>query len=81
MVALKKLVVAAYPAIAHGAHSSSVVHVLMLINNKEGTVQAAQMIDGNPLFAAASLKAAKESLFSPTLLRRQASERSWDHRL
>lgn len=62
----EKLVVPSYPAIARSAHASGAVHVMVLID-KEGTVQAAQIVDGNPLLAASALRAARDSRFSPTL--------------
>jgi len=63
----EKLVVPTYPAIARSAHAAGDVHVRVLID-KEGTVKAAQIVDGNPLLATPALRAARESRFSPTLL-------------
>ena len=63
----KKLAVPPYPAIARSAHASGEVQVLVLID-KEGTVKAAQIVSGNPLLGAVSLKAARDSRFSPPLL-------------
>jgi TonB family protein len=62
-----ELVTPAYPAIARSAHASGEVTVRVLID-KEGRVMAAQVIEGHPLLQAASIRAAKASRFSPTLV-------------
>lgn len=62
-----ELVQPAYPAIARAAHASGEVIVQVLID-KEGRVMAAQILDGHPLLQAASIKAAKASRFTPTLV-------------
>ena len=62
-----KLVTPGYPAIARKAHASGTVLVRVQID-KEGKVKAAKVISGHPLLFAASVEAAKNSLFSPTLL-------------
>jgi TonB family protein len=62
-----KLVTPGYPAIARKAHASGTVLVRVRID-KEGKVIAATAISGHPLLFAASVEAAKNSLFSPTLL-------------
>jgi TonB family protein len=56
-----------YPAIARKAHVSGTVLVKVLID-EDGKVIAANAIDGHPLLWAASVEAAKNSFFSPTLL-------------
>jgi len=61
------LVTPGYPAIARKAHASGTVLVRVQID-KEGKVIAARAISGHPLLFAASVEAAKNSLFSPTLL-------------
>ena len=62
-----ELVQPAYPAIARAAHASGEVIVRVLID-KEGKVMAAQIVDGHPLLQAASIRAAKATRFTPTLL-------------
>jgi len=61
------LVTPGYPTIARKAHASGTVLVRVQID-KEGKVIAARAISGHPLLFAASVEAAKNSLFSPTLL-------------
>ena len=61
-----KLVTPAYPEMARSSRASGDVVVRVLID-KEGKVVAAQMVDGQPLFRAASIRAAKASRFAPTL--------------
>src|SRR6185503_6944644 len=61
------LVTPGYPAIARKAHASGTVLVRVQID-KEGKVIAARAISGHPLLFAASVEAAKNSVFSPTLL-------------
>jgi len=56
-----------YPPIARAAHASGEV-VVMVIVDEEGKVIAAQTVSGHPLLQAASVKAAKESNFNPTLV-------------
>ncbi|HEX5833443.1 MAG TPA: TonB family protein [Pyrinomonadaceae bacterium] len=56
-----------YPAIARAAHASGTVVVKLLID-EEGKVMAAVAISGHPLLQAACVKAARESLFTPTTL-------------
>jgi len=62
-----ELVQPAYPAMARSAHASGEVIVRVLIN-KEGKVIAAQIVDGDPMFRATSIRAAKASRFNPTLV-------------
>jgi TonB family protein len=57
----------AYPAIARAAHASGTVSVQVLID-EEGNVIAAHAVDGHPLLQAASVAAARQARFSPTLL-------------
>jgi TonB family protein len=57
----------AYPAIARAAHAFGEI-VVQIVIDEEGKVIAAQAVSGNPLLRATSVKAAKESLFTPTLL-------------
>jgi TonB family protein len=57
----------AYPAIARSAHASGKVSVAVIIDF-DGSVAAAQVVDGHPLLRAAAIKAARESKFTPTLL-------------
>jgi len=62
-----RLVTPNYPAIARKAQASGTVVVKVLID-EEGKVIAAKAISGHPLLLAASVEAAKNSLFSPTVL-------------
>lgn len=57
----------AYPPIARAAHASGTVVVQVLID-EEGNVVSAHAISGHPLLQAASVAAAREARFSPTLL-------------
>jgi TonB family protein len=59
------LVTPRYPALARSAHASGTVRVQVLID-LDGTVAAAEIVDGHPLLASAALKAARESQFTPT---------------
>jgi hypothetical protein len=61
------LVTPPYPAVARSAHAAGQVSVKVLID-LDGKVAAAQAVAGNPLLRAVSVKAARESKFSPTLL-------------
>jgi TonB family protein len=54
-----------YPSIARGAHAQGSVEVQVLID-ENGKVVAAAAISGHPLLQAASVKAARESVFTPT---------------
>lgn len=56
-----------YPPIARAAHATGEV-VVMVVIDEEGKVIAAQALSGHPLLQAASVKAARESTFAPTLL-------------
>ena len=56
----------AYPPIARAAHVSGTVTVRVIIDT-EGNVVAAAAIDGHPLLQAASVAAARNARFSPTL--------------
>jgi TonB family protein len=56
-----------YPAIAAAAHASGEVRVQVMLGH-DGTVIAAYALSGHPLLQAASVKAARESLFTPTKL-------------
>ena len=62
-----KLAMPGYPAKARKARASGTVVVKVLID-EEGKVISAKAISGHPLLLAASVEAAKKSLFSPTLL-------------
>lgn len=62
-----KLVTPSYPASARKARASGTVVVKVLID-EEGKVIAARAISGHPSLFAACVEAAKNSLFSPTLL-------------
>ena len=61
------LVTPSYPAIARKARASGTVLVKVLID-EEGKVIAANAISGHPLLLATCVQAAKNSLFSPTLV-------------
>ena len=54
-----------YPPIARVAHAQGSVEVQVLID-ENGKVVAAVAISGHPLLQAASVKAARESVFTPT---------------
>lgn len=56
-----------YPAVARAARASGTVIVKVVID-EEGKVIAAQAHSGHPLLQAAAVKAAREALFTPTLL-------------
>ena len=56
-----------YPPIARAAHAEGPVEVQVIIN-EEGAVIAAASISGHPLLQAAAVSAARDALFSPTLL-------------
>jgi len=62
-----RLVQPTYPVIAHAAHASGQVSVLVLID-LDGHVAAAQAEAGHPLLRPAAIKAARESSFTPTKL-------------
>lgn len=62
-----KLVKPRYPALARMGHASGTVVVEVLID-EEGKVIAAKAISGHPLLWLVSVEAAKNSLFSPTLI-------------
>jgi TonB family protein len=61
------LVKPSYPAEARRAHASGTVGVKVVIN-EEGKVIAASVISGHPLLMAVCVDAAKNSLFTPTIL-------------
>ncbi|HEY2971086.1 MAG TPA: TonB family protein [Pyrinomonadaceae bacterium] len=61
-----KLAQPSYPLGARGAHASGQVRVEVLID-ESGNVISADAIGGHPLLQAASVAAAKESKFTPTL--------------
>jgi TonB family protein len=61
------LVKPSYPAEARRAHASGRVVVRVVIN-EEGKVIAASVISGHPLLMAVCVDAAKNSLFTPTIL-------------
>ncbi len=61
------LVKPSYPAEARRAHASGTVVVKVVIN-EEGKVIAASVISGHPLLMAVCVDAAKNSLFTPTIL-------------
>ena len=61
------MVTPSYPANARKAHASGIVVVKVLID-EEGKVIAAKAVSGHHLLTAACIEAAKNSLFSPTLL-------------
>jgi TonB family protein len=56
-----------YPPIAKAARAQGTVTVQFVVD-EEGKVIAAQAVSGHPLLQAAAVKAAREALFSPTLL-------------
>lgn len=56
-----------YPALARSGHASGTVMVEVLID-EEGKVIAAKAVSGHPLLWAVSVEAAKNSLFSRTLI-------------
>ena len=56
-----------YPAIARAANAQGEVEVKVIIS-EEGTVIAAASISGHPLLQAASVSAARDTQFAPTLL-------------
>jgi TonB family protein len=62
-----KLVKPDYPLIAKKGHASGTVLVKVSID-EEGKVIGANVISGHPLLWAVCVEAAKNSLFSPTLL-------------
>jgi TonB family protein len=62
-----KLAMPGYPANARKTRASGTVVVKVLID-EEGKVIGAKAISGHPLLLAASVEAAKNSLFSPILL-------------
>ena len=61
------LPIPAYPPIARAAHAQGVVVVQVLIDY-DGRVIAAAVISGHPLLQAASVQAARKSVFEPTKL-------------
>jgi TonB family protein len=61
------LVKPSYPPEARRAHASGTVVVKVVIN-EEGKVIAASVISGHPLLMAVCVDAAKNSLFTPTIL-------------
>lgn len=65
------LVKPAFPPLARAAHVSGSVSVQVLID-ETGQVIRARAISGNPLLQAAAVKAASESVFSPTRLSGQS---------
>lgn len=62
-----KLVKPRYPALARMGHASGTVMVEVLVD-EDGKVIAAKAISGHPLLWGVSVEAAKNSLFSPTLI-------------
>ena len=60
-----------YPNIARRAGAEGEVEVKVIID-EEGTVIAAASISGHPLLQAASVSAARDALFTPTLLHGKA---------
>jgi periplasmic protein TonB len=62
-----KLGMPTYPRLARAAHISGVVEVKVLID-EDGNVIEARAISGHPVLWDASVEAAKNSLFSPTVL-------------
>lgn len=56
----------AYPPIARAAHVTGTVKVHVIIDT-EGTVVAAAAVEGHPLLQAASVAAARNARFTPTL--------------
>ena len=59
-----------YPPIARAANAQGEVEVKVIIS-EEGTVLAAAAISGHPLLQAASVSAARDAQFAPTLLNGQ----------
>lgn len=64
------LVKPAYPPAAKAVRASGAVHVQVLID-EQGNVVSAAAVSGHPLLRAASVQAARESKFVPTLLQDQ----------
>ena len=60
-----------YPDIARAANAQGEVEVKVIIN-EEGAVIAAASISGHPLLQAASVSAARDAQFAPTLLNGKA---------
>jgi TonB family protein len=60
-----------YPGIARAAHAEGEVEVKVIIG-EDGTVIAAAAISGHPLLQAASVSAARDAQFTPTLLNGKA---------
>ena len=56
-----------YPLIARAAHAQGSVEVQVVID-EEGKVIAAAAVSGHPLLQSTSVKAARESVFTPTKL-------------
>lgn len=56
-----------YPPIAKAARAQGVVTVQVLVS-EDGKVMAAQAVSGHPLLRAAAVAAARQALFTPTLL-------------
>lgn len=56
-----------YPAIARAARASGVV-VVRVVVDEEGGVVAAQAVGGHPLLRGASVQAARQTRFTPTLI-------------
>ncbi len=56
-----------YPAMAKAAHIAGPVQIQILIS-EEGRVVSASTVNGHPLLRDASVQAAKEWVFSPTIL-------------
>ena len=56
-----------YPALARAANAQGEVEVKVIIN-EDGNVIAAASISGHPLLQAASVSAARDAQFAPTLL-------------
>jgi TonB family protein len=57
----------AYPPVAKAARASGTVRIQIVVD-ETGRVIAAQTLSGHPLLQAASVKAARKTLFTPTLL-------------
>lgn len=64
------LAVPSFPAAAKAVKASGTVNVQVTID-EEGNVIAAEAVSGHPLLRAASVKAARESKFNPTILNGQ----------
>lgn len=63
----RPLPIPTYPAIAKAAHAQGAVTVQIVVD-EEGNVIDAKAISGHPLLRAAAVQAARQAVFSPTIL-------------